>query len=369
MKALIFLLALLISLPGRAATCDWPQWQQFQSIYIVNGRVVDGSDARQITTSEGQSYALFFALVANDRAMFAELLNWTQTHLASGDLTARLPAWQWGRQASGRFGVLDANPASDSDLWIAYTLAEAGRLWDNFYYQSLAHLLASRIMREETVLIDGLGTVLLPGISGFELGDGQYSVNPSYVPLQIMARFRALYPHDDWASLYQTSQALMLATMPAGFSPDWAKASRAGFHLDPQTGFTGSYNAIRSYLWAGMLSDASPEKAALVAAMQPMVAATARLSAPPREVNTSNGKFQQSGSAGFSAAMLPLIHASGEQALLKTQAERAAAMLVSQPDDYYYDNVLALFGLGWHQARYRFDVDGKLLPAWENQCQ
>jgi endoglucanase len=30
--------------------------------------VIDPSDARKITTSEGQSYGLFFALAANDRA-------------------------------------------------------------------------------------------------------------------------------------------------------------------------------------------------------------------------------------------------------------------------------------------------------------
>ncbi|KKC99516.1 cellulose synthase complex periplasmic endoglucanase BcsZ [Photobacterium halotolerans] len=370
MKSLILVLGLLIfSTQSLAAGCEWPQWQQFKSVYLVNGRVIDGSDERRITTSEGQSYGLFFALVANDKPAFAALLDWTQNQLAEGDLTARLPAWLWGQQPSGRWGVLDDNPASDSDLWIAYTLAEAGRLWNNQYYQSLAHLMASRILREETVTIDGLGTVLLPGSAGFALENGQYRVNPSYVPLQLMARMAHLYPQYNWTSLYRTSLAMILGTMPAGFSPDWATLANGSYIADQETGPVGSYNAIRTYLWAGMLSDDSKDKAALVKAMQPMVAATAALSAPPRTVNTQTGQYQAQGSAGFSAAMLPLLAASGETALLQAQAERATAALVTHRDDHYYDNVLALFGQGWHQQRYRFGVQGELEPAWEKGCQ
>ena len=35
------------------------------------------AEGRRITTSEGQSYALFFALVNDDRETFARLLDWT----------------------------------------------------------------------------------------------------------------------------------------------------------------------------------------------------------------------------------------------------------------------------------------------------
>lgn len=192
MKKLISFLMLLVSPYLWANTCEWPQWETFKSVYMEQGRVVDGSDERIITTSEGQSYALFFALVANDPKTFDQVLKWTQSHLAGGDLTARLPAWLWGRKENGQFGVLDSNPASDSDLWIAYSLVEAGRLWNNYYYQTLGHLIASRILREETVNIAGVGTVLLPAPTGFD-ADSQYRVNPSYVPLQLIARMQSLY--------------------------------------------------------------------------------------------------------------------------------------------------------------------------------
>ncbi|WP_273859505.1 cellulose synthase complex periplasmic endoglucanase BcsZ [Photobacterium sp. GSS17] len=352
-----------------ANSCDWPQWEHFKSVYMKQGRVIDGSDARLITTSEGQSYALFFALVANDKQAFSDVLDWTQTHLSGGDLTARLPAWLWGRKPDGQFGVLDANPASDSDLWIAYSLAEAGRIWDNYYYQSLAYLLSSRILREETITLDGIGTVLLPAPEGFAQGNGEFRINPSYQPLQLVARMHSLYPQPEWASLYQSSTAMLMKTMPAGFSPDWARLKGGQYSADAETGPVGSYNAIRTYLWAGMLDDSVEEKARLVKAMQPMVKATIELQAPPREVNTVEGTYSQSGSAGFSAAMLPLLAASGQQAVLVSQADRASAVFNHDRYDHYYDNVLALFGLGWHNERYRFGPKGELLPSWSNQCQ
>ena len=66
--------------------CQWPMWQSFKQNYIKNGRVIDNSDPRSITTSEGQSYGLFFALIANDEPTFNALLHWTEKNLADGDL-------------------------------------------------------------------------------------------------------------------------------------------------------------------------------------------------------------------------------------------------------------------------------------------
>ena len=45
------------------------------------GRVVDYSDAKLITTSEGQSYGMFFALVANDRESFDKIFAWSEKNL------------------------------------------------------------------------------------------------------------------------------------------------------------------------------------------------------------------------------------------------------------------------------------------------
>ena len=66
---------LLLCAFSAAAACEWPGWQQYKQYYISpQGRVIDPSSPNKITTSEGQSYGLFFALVANDRPTFDRLL-------------------------------------------------------------------------------------------------------------------------------------------------------------------------------------------------------------------------------------------------------------------------------------------------------
>ncbi len=117
-------------------------WIQFWNSYQVKfidpqGRVIVWDDGG-ITTSEGQSYALFFALVANNPKLFQKILTWTQDNLAQGNLTAHLPAWRWGERPNKTWGVLDTNSAADADLWIAYTLIQAGRLWNRNSYTAIA---------------------------------------------------------------------------------------------------------------------------------------------------------------------------------------------------------------------------------------
>ena len=76
--------------------CAGPTWpalyQSYVRAFLDNQiRVID-RDTGDRTTSEGQAYAMFFALVANDRSRFDGLLRWTELNLAAGDLTAQLPA-------------------------------------------------------------------------------------------------------------------------------------------------------------------------------------------------------------------------------------------------------------------------------------
>ncbi|MEO3956730.1 cellulose synthase complex periplasmic endoglucanase BcsZ [Chromobacterium piscinae] len=361
-------LSALVFVSAQAAPCDgWPAWQDFRRHFVSDGgRVLDRGADGQPTTSEGQSYALFFALAANDRPAFDKLLQWTRDNLAGGDLSARLPAWQWGKRPDGQWGVMDDNSASDSDLWIAYDLLEAGRLWREPRYTALGKLLALRIAREETADLPGLGPTLLPGRYGFSK-PGLTRLNPSYLPPQLMARMAHALPGSNWAALRGTSQRVLLESAPAGFAPDWI-GYRNGFVADDASKASGSYNAIRVYLWAGMLAPDAPERAALLARLKPMARQVAKTGLPPETVDTRDGKVQGSGPIGFSMALLPFLQAQGDQAALQTQLLRVEAMPLSERPDAYYDHVLTLFGQGWQQARYRFKANGELVPAWEGAC-
>lgn len=366
--ALVLFSGVLIALlPGVALSatpdCSWSQWQQFRTQFISDdGRVIDPNDKRLITTSEGQSYGLFFALVANDKASFRTILDWTEDNLAQGDLTAHLPAWLWGRHEDGSWRVLDSNSASDSDAWIAYSLLEAGRLWENRRYQTLGTLLLQRIRKEEVIEIPGLGQMLLPGKVGF-VHEDYWRLNPSYQPPQILARFAGLDPV--WKEVIKSNLRLLTEGAPQGFAPDWVDyKAGSGWQPDALKGGVGSYDAIRVYLWLGMMDDGDADKAVLIKHYQPMHEKTLEQGIPPEKTDAFTGEVSGTGPVGFSAALLPFLSASPE--VLAQQRQRVEQNLPGP--DAYFSSVLVLFGQGWDQQRYRFNPQGELIPAWSQQC-
>ena len=89
---------LLLCATGGCKQGPWTLWDSYSARFIdAQGRVFD-PQGDEHTTSEGQAYAMFFALADNDRATFDRVLNWTQTNLAGGDLETHLPAWLWGKR-------------------------------------------------------------------------------------------------------------------------------------------------------------------------------------------------------------------------------------------------------------------------------
>lgn len=72
-----------------------------------------------------------------------------------GDLSARLPAWLWGRNPNNHWGVQDSNSAADANIWMAYTLLEAGFVWNEPHYTRRGLALARRIAEEEVIQVPG----------------------------------------------------------------------------------------------------------------------------------------------------------------------------------------------------------------------
>ncbi|QIE23950.1 Endoglucanase [Caballeronia sp. SBC1] len=362
---------------------DWPAYRTFTARFVqADGRVIDYSTPTQQTTSEGQSYAMFFALVANDRATFNRLLAWTRTNLAANQFepgNVRLPSWQWGKKPDGSFGVLDPNSASDSDLWIAYDLLQAGRLWNDKTYTQLGMALAAQIARLEVTNLAGIGPMLLPGPQGFQSGDVT-RLNPSYSPLPVLRGLAREMPDGPWNQLAQNSYKLVATTAPHGFSPDWAAYKSGQFVVDPQTADTGSYDAIRVYLWAGLTSSADPLGKPWLAALGGMRQAVAQNGYPPERVNVATGTINGEGPLSYWAALAPYFRTIGDDRGLGLARTHLAALdapvaalsvaASSNPnrEPVYYDRVLGLFGAGFIEGRYRFDEAGRLVPSWRSAC-
>jgi endo-1,4-beta-D-glucanase Y len=373
--------------PARLCSAPaWPLWQAFTTHFIqADGRVLDASTPQKQSTSEGQSYGMFFALVANDRARFELMWRWSISNLFGGTLPGRLPAWLWGQATDGAWRVLDPNSASDADLWFVYALSEAARLWDHPAYLRDARTLLATIESLEVSEVPDLGTMLRPGNIGF-LQDGgrQWQFNPSYLPVPVLRRLAVLSPRGPWGRIADnTAHVVRQAGKPHGVVPDWvAYAVDAqgawGFVPHPGKGSIGSYDAIRSYLWAGMTPFADPLAARMMQSLHGLAAIHARTGILPESVDAVTGEAKGIAPFGFSAALLPYLETAGAPAQRvqdrRRHVERELVRVLTEPavaakQPPYYDIVLSLFGMGWLDRHYRFSRTGELAPRWTSECK
>jgi endoglucanase len=348
----VVVLVSIILLAGTsfAAPANWPLWSNYWAKFATSdGRIADPEEQGR-TTSEAQAYGMFFALVANDREHFAQLLDWTELNLAEGDLSYHLPAWVWGARPDGSWGVLDRNSASDADLWIAYSLIQAGRLWREPSYGSLGRALAKRIATEEVVELPGFGTMLLPGNRGFRHGDC-YELNPSYVPLEVLSGLAYDIPEGPWRKIADNVPNLVQASSRSGFAMDWVTyqpgkgfVPSAGPHEVP----VGAWDAIRVYLWAGMLDKKVRERRVILDALAGMDTYLQRAKAPPMIVSQEGTVMDPNGGVGFSGALVPYLQARGSEDLAARQRSRVEAAFdpgtgLYEKKPRYFDQNLLLF--------------------------
>jgi len=346
--------------PAHAANKEyqsWPAWHHFKQKFISHdGRIIDRFAPEHVTTSEGQAYAMMFALIANDRTAFDLILRWAENNLAQGDLATQLPAWQWGRRADNSWGVIDDNTASDADLWLVYALHEAGLLWQEPKYTALAQHLSARILQEETADIPGLGLTLLPGRHGFKRDEKTWRLNPSYLPIQVLRRFATVYPLSDWHKIVHSSVKIITQSATQGVAPDWVDYHfERGFQMLPNTPVEEiGFNAIRVYLWAGMMDQRDEARPILLENFAPL----------GQKIQTWDAATRDNIPAGFSAALLPFLKSSKLKRALHLQHQRVTKLAPLSKSDNYYDQVLTLFGLGWLEGHYKFTQHGQLLPRW-----
>lgn len=366
-------------LPGRRAEgerCEperWPHLEAYVERFVAaDGRVIDPSDQR--STSEGQAYGLFFALVAGDQALFDRLLAWTEDNLAGSELGARLPAWHWGQAEDGSWRILDENAASDADVWIAYALLEAEQLFAEPRYGGVGRRLAEKIAAEEVAVLPGLGAMLLPGPHGFVLeAKKRWRLNPSYLPLPVLRGLASRGAPGPWSEIAQSSAALLTANAATGLAPDWAlyEAGR-GFGVDPVSGPKGSFDAIRCYLWAGMIHSEDPERARVLGALFGLLELWRARGFVPESVDVrAPASEARRAPVGFHAALIPLAAALGDSHAadqLTSQVVLAKSGELFGSPATYYDQNLVLFARGFMEQRFSFDAAGRLIVRWTRSC-
>jgi endo-1,4-beta-D-glucanase Y len=364
MRGAMLLVGALLTMSCGGAP-EWPRvWSAYQATFLDGQMRVIDRDSGDRTTSDGQAYAMFFTLVANDRARFDKLLRWTEVNLADGDLSAHLPAWLWGRGSDDRWAVIDPTPRSNADVWLAYTLFEAGRAWNEPRYTHLAEALATRIAEEEVIDLEGFGTVLLPRPRRLQ-SPGSRRVYGGDLPLQIFAALAEYQRDGPWGAIAARIPAVVRASSPKGLALDSITISEdGGIAASPHAGT----NAMQMYLWAGMLDRSTTGRDAILASLSGIT----RVS---RSEHTLLAKLtmtrveKQDARPGFSAAVLPYLDAVGETRLAREELTRlrssrdATTGLFGHPPRYA-DQTVALFAIGAHEEQFWFDARGRLRTTW-----
>lgn len=404
-RALLALFLCAAVATGGCRQGPWSLWDAYSGHFLnADGRVVDFS-ANDHTTSEGQSYGMFFALVDNDRAHFDKLLAWTQNNMAQGDLGKHLPGWLWGKTPDGQWKLLDTNSAGDSDCWIAYDLIEAGRLWKNDSYSQTGRQMLALIAKQEVADLPGFGSMLMPGPTALWQHNNRWTLNPSYVPLFLFQRFEQVDASGPWGAIEMNIPRFLRQSARHGFAMDWVDyVPGDGFYPAPPPGAQapapddqnktkpadpatkaapqapapepkpplGSYDAIRVYLWAGMLNPEDPVRADLLSSLAGMGAylASDDHQAPPEKVDANGLPEPEDGPVGFSAAVLPYLWGNADLARVAArQRVRISARLDQSTGLYgknpvYYDQNLVLFAMGYLDGRFKFGPRGELKVEW-----
>jgi len=248
-KLPLLLAPLAIALGACAADTDWDTFRK--GFVEADGRVVDTGQAR-ISHSEGQGFAMLFAVHYDDRATFDSLWQWTRRTLQVRD--DALLAWRWDPQR----GVTDRNNAADGDLLVAWALVRAGEKWRQPDYTAAAQRIAQDVRRKSLRRV-AHGLVLLPGLEGFDKPDGM-TVNLSYWVFPALPDIARADPAPEWEELAKAGITILQYSYFGRWRlpPDWLKLGERVTPGGPAPERFG-YDAVRIpiyLLWSRRETDA-----------------------------------------------------------------------------------------------------------------
>lgn len=247
----LFMMPLLAS-GGNAQALD-ADWALFKSRFVqADGRVVAGSNA-DISHSEGQGVSMFLAMHYGDRETFQSIWRWTRATLQVRD--DKLLAWRWTHAT----GVTDLNNATDGDIFVAWALLRSYRKWgDPAELISALEILHS--IRERALRVTSRGTLVLPGLVGFDHDEG-LMLNLSYWVFPAIAEFAQVDHTVQWNAVRDSGLRLLEEGRFGrwGLPVDWMYLGKP---LTPAGKARFSYDAVRVPLylaWARLDNEPTSE--------------------------------------------------------------------------------------------------------------
>ncbi len=212
-----------VSKPSMVPPILKESWDAYVQRFIQkDGRVIDHS-AEGISTSEGQAYAMLRAVWIGDRDNFDKTFTWARNNLNSGVRTDNLWAWKWGKNAKGKWVVLDRAFASDADQDAALALILASKVWKDGRYVDHARAILRDLWKLSTIETAGHRYLL----AGDSLCKREVCrINPSYYAPYAYRIFAIFDDSADWAALVDSSYQLLNTVSGfanTGLPADWVQ--------------------------------------------------------------------------------------------------------------------------------------------------
>jgi endoglucanase len=196
-------------------------WQNYKEEYLEKDtfRTLD-KQQDNITTSEGQSYTMFRAVIMGDQETFDATYKWTKDILKRKE--DNLFSWLFGKKPDGTYGVLTErggfNSASDADSDIALALIFAFNRWHQKEYLDDAIAIIEDIWEKEVIVIDGLPYLTANNVEKFT--PDEIIINPSYFAPYSYRIFAELDPEHDWTGVVDSSYKVLNESTTI-LPPDW----------------------------------------------------------------------------------------------------------------------------------------------------
>lgn len=202
-------------------------WEKYKVNFLSNdGRIIDKT-LNNITTSEGQSYAMLRAVWSDDRRTFDKVWQFTQNNLQHKN--DKLFGWKWGQIEGERYGFMGdggENSASDADSDIALALILAGNRWHDERYIEQSKAILKDMWEIETAEANGK-RYLIAG--NWAKSSESIIVNPSYFAPYAWRIFAKADKERDWNSLVDPAYELLSKSgsdkldteKSIGLPPDW----------------------------------------------------------------------------------------------------------------------------------------------------
>lgn len=306
------------------------EWTQYKTAFIQgDGRVVDKYQ-NGISHSEGQSYGMLISVFYNDKEGFDRIWQWTKNNLQVRH--DNLFAWNWGKRANDKWGVIDYNNATDGDIMISYALLKASVKWHNSGYKAEALKVIEGIRKNLSLDLNDK-TFLLSGYYGFNKPD-VFRINPSYLIFSAFKAFSEVEDKSFWEKIYKDSHYLIERAYLGKLKlpPDWIILNKKGdISLDGENGSLFGYEAIRTILYLSW--DSNPK---FPDGINEIFRIYEKLGYIPLYVDLSKNAISgEDAPAGFYAVYALAAEKAGNHALSQQLFKEAAKKADHEKDSYY----------------------------------